>query len=168
MMTPLPPTPGVLLVTATLLGLALHPLKPLLGTRPNRILYLEIIRLSDGQDLWLTHDDRSALTHDTFSRGTSRSNLDRVIHSHSSVTTGSILVSPAPAALMADQCYAGLAAHPLKTRITSLCTQATPFFRISETSIRGCSSIISDTDRFLRDSPLPASLSPRRHSPFPR
>ena len=61
---------------------------------PNRLPYLEFPRNSNGRDLWPACDDRSALTHYTFSHGDPCSILDCVAHSHSGVVTGSFDLSP--------------------------------------------------------------------------
>lgn len=64
------------------------------GPHPNRAHYMDFLQRSDGHDLWLTREDRSVLTHYTYSRGSSRSILDRVAHSHSGVISGSIDIAP--------------------------------------------------------------------------
>ena len=60
----------------------------------NRLPYLEFLRNSNGRDLWPACDNRSALTHYTFSRGNPCSILDCVAHSHSGVVTGSFDLAP--------------------------------------------------------------------------
>ena len=78
-------------------NLTLHSIEsssPSTHPSPNHAPYLDFLRHSDGQDLWLSHEDRSALTHYTFSRGTSRSILDRVAHSRAGVLNGSVDVAP--------------------------------------------------------------------------
>jgi hypothetical protein len=61
---------------------------------PNRLPYLDFLRESQGHDLWANHNDRSALTHYTFSCGHSRSILDHVAHSSRGVITGDIDIAP--------------------------------------------------------------------------
>ncbi len=61
---------------------------------PNRLPYLQFLRDSDGCDLWMASDDHSALTHYTFSRGSSRFILDRLAHSRCSVVSGSLDIAP--------------------------------------------------------------------------
>ena len=59
-------------------------------SHPNRFPYLDFLRDCNGLDLWQTQPDRSAHTHYTFSRGPSRSILDRVAHSHCGLASASI------------------------------------------------------------------------------
>ena len=63
-------------------------------TALNRSSYLEFLWNTHGADLWTAREDRSALTHYTFSRGSSRSILDRAAHSLTGVITGSIDIAP--------------------------------------------------------------------------
>ena len=61
---------------------------------PNSTPFLDFLRQTNGQDLWLTREDRSALTHYMYSQGASRSIFDHVAHSISAVTDRSIDVPP--------------------------------------------------------------------------